>query len=75
MHGARYSAFLQRDIDFVNARAAWTTDQKDVFDHLLKGRLNDIGIMKELHIGDRKFYRVKREIDRKIAVILQENDR
>ena len=70
----RYGGFIKRDIDYINDHAAWTDDQAAIFKHLLAGKLTDVGIMQTLHIGDRKYYRIKKEIERKIAVVLQERD-
>ena len=66
----RFESMIQSDIDNINKRAAWTDEQAKVFAKLLEGRSTDAGIMRELHIGDKRYYRIKQDIRRKISRIL-----
>jgi len=70
----RYSELIRRDIDYINDHAAWTDDQATIFKHLLAGKLTDVGVMQTLHISDRKYYRIKKEIKKKIETVLRERD-
>lgn len=69
----RFDSLIQSDIDLVNDQAAWTEDQKKMFEKLLHSQTTDAGIMQELCISNnRRYYQIKGEIRKKIDRILHE---
>lgn len=62
---------LQEEIDLINAKAAFTADQKKVFDLLVVGALNDKGIIEYLHLDRHKYYKLKKQVMSKISRIVQ----
>ncbi|MBO5850137.1 MAG: hypothetical protein J6Q47_02530 [Paludibacteraceae bacterium] len=70
MSKIHYDEFIQEQIDLVNAKAALTETQQQIFNHLLKNRLLDEGIALELGMSRASYYRQKKILQNKIRKVL-----
>ena len=70
MSKIHYEEFIQEQIDLVNAKAALTETQQQIFNHLLKNRLLDEGIALELGMSRASYYRQKKILQNKIRKVL-----
>lgn len=70
MSKIHYDEFIQEQIDLVNAKAALTEAQQQIFNHLLKNRLLDEGIALELGMSRASYYRQKKILQNKIRKVL-----
>lgn len=70
MSKIHYDEFIQEQIDLVNAKAALTETQQQIFDYLLKNRLLDEGIALELGMSRASYYRQKKILQNKIRKVL-----
>lgn len=70
MSKIHYEEFIQEQIDMVNAKAALTETQQQIFNHLLKNRLLDEGIALELGMSRASYYRQKKILQNKIKKVL-----
>lgn len=70
MSKIHYEEFIQEQIDLVNAKAALTETQQQIFDYLLKNRLLDEGIALELGMSRASYYRQKKILQNKIRKVL-----
>ena len=70
MSKIHYDEFIQEQIDLVNAKAALTEAQQQIFNQLLKNRLLDEGIALELGMSRASYYRQKKILQNKIRKVL-----
>lgn len=70
MSKIHYDEFIQEQIDLVNAKAALTETQQQIFNYLLKNRLLDEGIALELGMSRASYYRQKKILQNKIRKVL-----
>ena len=70
MSKIHYDEFIQEQIDLVNAKAALTEAQQQIFNYLLKNRLLDEGIALELGMSRASYYRQKKILQNKIRKVL-----
>ena len=70
MSKIHYEEFIQEQIDLVNAKAALTEAQQQIFNHLLNNRLLDEGIALELGMSRASYYRQKKILQNKIRKVL-----
>ena len=70
MSKIHYEEFIQEQINLVNATAALTEIQQQIFNHLLKNRLLDEGIALELGMSRASYYRQKKILQNKIRKVL-----
>ena len=70
MSKIHYEEFIQEQINLVNAKAALTETQQQIFNHLLKNRLLDEGIALELGMSRASYYRQKKILQNKIRKVL-----
>lgn len=72
----RYKHLIKSDIEFIRNNANFNAEQAQVFEELIKP---DYGVFEKntavffrLHLSEAKFYRIKKEIDKKIDRILND---
>lgn len=73
----RYRNFIKSDIELIKENANFNDDQKRVFEMLISPAYgvtqNNVSIAMNLHISERKLYKIKREVDDKINRIFAEH--
>lgn len=64
---------LQAEIDEILEKAAFTIDQRKIFDLLHDGELNDKGIIERLSMERHKYYKIKKQVMNKIIKIIEKS--
>ena len=62
----RCSDFIQPEYEKIILLARFTEEQRNVFDLLNEDRLNDEGIMLELHLPRKRYYNTKKRVIEKV---------
>lgn len=65
-----FDELIKADIDFILQNANFNTEQRLVFDWLIKGDYPDYRIMQEINMTESKFYKIKKQVKNKIKRIL-----
>lgn len=69
-----FSEFLQSEIDDIEHQAAFTKEQKAVFDELRKDENKDSVIMKQLGMSRNHYYKIKKVVAFKVLKIMARID-
>ena len=68
-----FECLLQKEIDEIIEKAAFTHDQKQVFNALVYNELNDKGIIQMLNMERHKYYKVKKQVLDKVLRIIEKS--
>lgn len=72
----RYRNFIKSDIELIKENANFNDEQKQVFEMLISPAYgvtqNNVSIAMNMHISERKLYKIKHEIEDKISRIFAE---
>ena len=63
-----FTWLTKKDVEVLNEKVNLTDEESEMLEHLRRGRLNDDGIMLEMHLGRTKYYKTKGQIENKILV-------
>lgn len=65
-----FTEFIKADIDYIKENANFTEEQEKIFDLLLTGKYIDVGIANQLGLRNNTYYKIKKQIVKKILRIL-----